>query len=89
MVPFQWTLDIYKISVTLTYMTKTQTNIITVLDRLTKLVKDDAVQIEILSESMEGMLNDLRSNDFFGTEGQLDPRGDGRNGDFSMTRIGK
>lgn len=34
---------------------------------------------EMFIKPFNGMLNELLSNDFFGTEGQCDPRGDHRN----------
>lgn len=36
---------------------------------------------KIIAESFNAMLDDLASDDFFGTEGQNDPRGDRRNED--------
>lgn len=36
---------------------------------------------------MDDMLDILLCNDFFGTEGQTDPRGDGRNGEFNYCNI--
>lgn len=36
---------------------------------------------------LEIMLEDLLGQDAFGTEGQSDPRGDGREGRFSMNNV--
>lgn len=41
------------------------------------LAMDAADRDEVL-DAFDVTLDDLRANDFFGTEGQLDPRGDGR-----------
>lgn len=68
-------------------MNKTQTNVITVLERLVRLVQEDKNLAEDLSFQMEQMLDELNSLDAFGTEGQLDPRGDFRNGNWSMKNI--
>ncbi len=49
--------------------------LLTIADRIGKDSDDAAVYIEELN----AMLDDLLSQDFFGTEGQGDPRGDHRN----------
>lgn len=36
---------------------------------------------------MESALNNLASDDFFGTEGQSDPRGDHRDGEWSVWKM--
>ena len=68
-------------------MTQQQRNSL-VLQRLLSYCEgeDDA---EALAECLDCMLDDLRSQDFFGTEGQCDPRGDSRNGEFSMWCVEK
>lgn len=59
-----------------------------VLDRFTDLVKDEEEDIVLIwSDYMEEMLSEIASNDGFGTEGQSDPRGDFRNGEWSMRRV--
>ena len=40
--------------------------------------KDDEEESEIWCEALNEMLDSLLNDDFFGTEGQLDPRGDHR-----------
>lgn len=68
-------------------MNSTQKNLVTVLRRLedhVKLYPDDA---EVISEMLESMLDDLHQDDFFGTEGQWDPRGDFRDGKFTMGNV--
>lgn len=47
------------------------------LKRLKKLAKDPDME-PTLRVAFDHALDDLRANDFFGTEGQNDPRGDPR-----------
>lgn len=68
-------------------LTKTQQRVICVLENMKKMAEEDDRYAEAFSELMESGLNDLRGDDFFGTEGQLDPRGDGRDSDWSMSRV--
>lgn len=63
---------------------KVQHNLLTVLERIKDRVTEDEDDAELLADSMDQMLDDLLSEDFFGTEGQLDPRGDQRDGEFSV-----
>lgn len=67
-------------------MSKVQTRVTCVLRRLENLLDNDD-DAEIIAEELETWLNDLLHDDFFGTEGQTDPRGDFRNGQWSMTRV--
>lgn len=69
---------------------KLRNNIVTVLTRLTEQVKMmDEESVEAFAGSLDTFFDDLRSNDFFGTEGQLDPRGDFREGTWSIKKIQK
>jgi len=68
-------------------MTKIQTRLSTVLGRLSSLCIEDEDFAECLSDEMENLLTDIHRQDGFGTEGQNDPRGDFRNGEFSMDRV--
>jgi hypothetical protein len=61
-----------------------QKRVLKVLDRMKQLVKEDANNADAFSEMLEEGLENLNSQDFFGTEGQNDPRGDFRNGDWGM-----
>jgi hypothetical protein len=70
-------------------MTKVQKDVIKVLNRLAKSVENDEVDAQTLSDNLEGFLDELRGDDFFGTEAQNDPRGDGRDALWSMNRIQK
>lgn len=67
--------------------TKAQNNCITVLNRLAKMCEEDADFAATFSDDLETMLTDIHSQDGFGTEGQSDPRGDFRNGRWSMSRV--
>ena len=64
-----------------------QKRVSTVLERMLKMVNDDADNAEMFVDYLDGMLDDLQSQDAFGTEGQCDPRGDQRNGEFHMENV--
>lgn len=68
-------------------MNKQQSNISTVLRRLATLVEEDETMAEEISGGLEAMLNDIHEQDGFGTEGQSDPRGDFREGEWSMWSV--
>lgn len=68
-------------------MNITQQRVIKVLDRIKQQVLDDEQEAEMWSESLNDMLENMLSYDYFGTEGQSDPRGDFRNGDWGMDRV--
>jgi hypothetical protein len=68
-------------------MNKLQQNCVTVLNRLAKMCEDEVDFAEDFSGSLTTMLDDIHSQDGFGTEGQSDPRGDFRNGKWSMKKI--
>jgi hypothetical protein len=44
-----------------------------------RIVRNEEDEAEIWCDALNEMLDDLLEDDFFGTEGQLDPRGDHRN----------
>jgi len=50
-----------------------------VLDNIKQSFNHDDNDKDVWLEVFNDMLDDLRDDDFFGTEGQCDPRGDGRN----------
>jgi hypothetical protein len=56
----------------------TAKNVATVLRRMAEQCEDDEADAAIYAEVTERMLDDLLNADFFGTEGQCDPRGDHR-----------
>lgn len=68
-------------------MKKLQKNCVTVLSRLAKMCEEDEDFAEMFSSDLETMLTDIHSQDGFGTEGQSDPRGDFRNGRWSMNKV--
>ncbi len=68
-------------------MSKVQDRVIEVLHRLADMANADEDDALCLAETLEGMLGELHSNDFFGTEGQNDPRGDFRNGNWHMGHV--
>lgn len=65
-------------------MSKVQTNVVTVLKRMASIAEQSADDAEMFADGLEQMLDDIHSNDGFGTEGQCDPRGDFRNGKWSL-----
>lgn len=60
--------------------------LVLVLERLITLAKDEDFA-EAFSEDLNGLLDDVHSNDGFGTEGQSDPRGDFREGTWDMSLV--
>lgn len=68
-------------------MKKLQTNCITVLNRLAKMCEEDEDFAESFAADLNTMLDEIQSQDGFGTEAQSDPRGDFRNGRWSMKKV--
>ena len=68
-------------------LTESQLRIHVVLSRLIHMCHNDADLAEEVCDDINDMLNYLHEDDTFGTEGQLDPRGDFRNGSWSMDRV--
>ena len=64
-----------------------QANTCVVLQRLINLVKSDEDFSEAFSTDLEMLLDGIHSEDGFGTEGQNDPRGDFRNGEWTIDNI--
>ena len=66
--------------------TDTKANVLRVLEEIKRRVEnpdyDDAV--EEWAEALDGMLDEMKNNDQFGSEASIDPRGDFRNGEWSM-----
>jgi len=57
----------------------TKRNYLKVLENMKKWFESaDSDEKEIMCEDLNDMLDNQLSNDFFGTEGQRDPRGDHR-----------
>jgi hypothetical protein len=68
-------------------MKKIQNNCVTVLKRLAKMCEEDESFADAFVDDLDSLLNEIHSQDGFGTEGQSDPRGDFRNGRWSMKKI--
>lgn len=68
---------------------KAQKNCITVLNRLAKMCEEDAEFAMLFSDDLNLMLDGIHAEDGFGTEAQSDPRGDFRNGHWTMDKIEK
>lgn len=67
-------------------MSKIQKNVVIVLKRMATAAEQDEGEAEMLAEGLENMLDDIHVDDGFGTEGQNDPRGDARNGRWSILK---
>jgi len=67
--------------------TKAQLRVIEVLMRLARMCGEEENYAKYLSPALEIMLNDLKADDFFGTEGQCDPRGDFRDAGWAMNFV--
>lgn len=61
--------------------------VVLVLQRLAALANEDEDFAESLSDDLTVMLDDIHGQDGFGTEGQSDPRGDFRDGQWRMDRV--
>lgn len=68
-------------------MNKQQKRTIKVLERMIELCKNDESDAEMFADVLQPMLHGLHREDAFGTEGQCDPRGDFRDGNWSMTKV--
>ncbi|HEY5959200.1 MAG TPA: hypothetical protein VIV60_21730 [Polyangiaceae bacterium] len=68
-------------------MKKLQKNCVTVLTRLAKMCEDDESFADAFADDLNSMLDEIQSQDGFGTEAQSDPRGDFRNGRWSMKKV--
>jgi hypothetical protein len=61
-----------------------QQRVLLVLERMSEQVRADADVAVMFSDGLDAMLDEIAADDGFGTEGQRDPRGDGRDGVWSM-----
>lgn len=61
--------------------------LVTVVNRIVEMCTDNENDTLAFSEVFDDMLDDLAADDFFGTEGSTDPRGDMREGSWSMFRV--
>ncbi len=67
--------------------TKTQERVALVLKRLADIASADHHDAEVIAIDLDSMFDQLNTGDFFGTEGQSDPRGDFRDGVWSMDHV--
>lgn len=67
--------------------TKQQERVAKVLDNMKAMAMEDDDNAAMFSEGLDFYLNELNGEDAFGTEGQSDPRGDFRDGDWSMEHV--
>lgn len=68
-------------------LTDTQRRVLLVLERIAQAVTNDEYDADVWSIELEASCVSLMGQDFFGTEGQSDPRGDWREGHWSMDRV--
>lgn len=59
-------------------LTIDQRRVLAVLERIAAQVRENVYYADVYGIDLEAMLNGLLDSDFFGTEGQCDPRGDQR-----------
>lgn len=61
-------------------------NVLSVLDEIKKRIEtpDYDGAIDEWAEALDSMLDEMRGNDQFGSEASTDPRGDFRNGEWSI-----
>ncbi len=65
-------------------LNKTQRSVISVLEKIKTQVQNSEEDAEVYAEELDIMLDALLQEDMFGTEGQTDPRGDQREGPWTM-----
>lgn len=68
-------------------LTVDQQRVITVLERMLAMARNDEDDAAMFADVLQPALEELMSSDAFGTEAQCDPRGDGRNGTWSMSHV--
>lgn len=66
------------------HQTNVQLAVVKVLERMIAMAQKNENDAEMLADELETMLTGIHGNDGFGTEGQCDPRGDFRDGFWSM-----
>ena len=61
-------------------------NVLRVLEHIKNKIENPNYdgEIEEWANSLDSMLDDMKNNDQFGTEASIDPRGDFRNGEWSI-----
>lgn len=68
-------------------ITVQQERVAKVLDNMKAMALEDDDNAAMFADLLESYLNELNGDDGFGTEGQSDPRGDFRDGDWSMACV--
>lgn len=68
-------------------MNQTQKRVTQVLQNMIERTQQDEDDAEMYSNVLEDVLNNIQGDDGFGTESQCDPRGDGRDGEWSMDYV--
>lgn len=66
-------------------LTLFQRRVLKALERISTIVEDDEDEAEFWAAELDVLLDTIQSNDGFGTEGQCDPRGDFRDGYWSLS----
>jgi len=61
-----------------------QKRVLKVLSRMKMMVEESEDDALLFSGDLDNMLENMSMNDAFGTEGQMDPRGDMRDDTYSM-----
>ena len=68
-------------------LNEVQKRVVTVLARLITMVHDNEGDAEVIADTFDDYLDSLAQDDFFGTEQQMDPRGDFRSGPWFMSQV--
>ena len=68
-------------------MNKDQENVTVVLHRMLNMLEKDEGYADMFCIQLDNMLDEIHHSDGFGTEGQCDPRGDFREGEWSMWNV--
>lgn len=66
--------------------TDTKANVLRVIEEIKRRVEQPEYEgaVDEWAESIDSMLDEMKNNDQFGSEGQTDPRGDFRDGEWSI-----
>lgn len=68
-------------------MTEIQQRVLKVLDKMRAMAAASEDDARLFADILEDGLDELLDNDCFGSEGQCDPRGDQREGDWNMGNV--
>lgn len=66
-------------------LTQEQKDVLLVIDRIKQLVMDNPDEAGMWAGTLDDVCDDLQGMDAFGTEGQMDPRGDFRDGNWELS----